>query len=279
MSACFQIFISKTRNDKMARIYPLFSGSKGNCYYVTAGGKGILIDAGRTAKQIEQALKDNSIDVKTIEGIFITHEHSDHIKGVRVLASRYGINVYATEGTLHQMDTQNHLVPEKFSSYVINSGASVAGMTIKPFQISHDCAEGVGYTIETADNRKLALATDTGYITPSMKKALMGSDVVIIESNHDVNMLLNGGYPYILKRRILSKNGHLSNDTCAEFLPELVRGGSTRLLLAHLSQENNMPQIALESARCSLTQRGIKEGIDYTIGVAKEVTDGSCIIF
>lgn len=279
MSACFQIFKIRQGFDNMARVYPLFSGSKGNCYYVTTGGKGILIDAGRTAKQIERALKDNSIDVKSIEGIFITHEHSDHIKGVRVLASRYGINVYGTQGTLQQMDCQKHLVPEKFSSYIINSGASVAGMTIKPFKTSHDCAEGVGYVIETPDNRKLALATDTGYITPQMKDAIMGSDVVIIESNHDVNMLLNGIYPYTLKRRILSKNGHLSNESCAEFLPELVRSGSTRLLLAHLSQENNMPQIALESAKCALSQRGIKEGCDYTIGVAKEVTDGSCIIF
>lgn len=263
----------------MAKVYPLFSGSKGNCYYVTTGGKGILIDAGRTAKQIEKALADNQLDPKSIEGIFVTHEHSDHIKGVRVFASRYGINVYATEGTLQEMDKGNHLTPEKFSSYIINGGACVAGMTVKPFATSHDCAESVGYVIETPDNRKLAIATDTGCITDEVRNALTGSDVVIIESNHDVNMLLNGIYPYMLKRRILSNNGHLSNETCSEILPELVRSGSTRFLLAHLSQENNMPHIALESARCALSQRGMKENSDYTISVAKEVTDGSCIIF
>lgn len=263
----------------MARVYPLFSGSKGNCYYVTTGGKGILIDAGRTAKQIEQALKDNSIDAKNIEGIFITHEHTDHIKGVRVFASRYGINVYATEGTLQKMDMGGHLVPEKYSSYIINSGANVAGMTVKPFATSHDCAESVGYIIETPDNRKLAIATDTGCITDEMATALKGSDVVVIESNHDVNMLLNGVYPYMLKRRILSDCGHLSNETCAEFLPKLVRSGSTRFLLAHLSQENNMPQIALQSARCSLQQYNMKENTDYTIDVAREATNGSYIIF
>lgn len=263
----------------MARVYPLFSGSKGNCYYVTAGGKGILIDAGRSAKQIEQALNDNSIDVKSIEGIFITHEHTDHIKGVRVLASRYGINVYATQGTLQQMDAQGHIVPEKFNSYIINSGADVAGMTVKTFATSHDCAESVGYVVEMPDNRKLAVATDTGCITQEMEEKLTGSDVVIIESNHDVNMLLNGSYPYMLKRRILSNNGHLSNETCSDILPKLIRSGSTRFLLAHLSEENNMPHIALESARCVLQQHGMNENADYTIGVAKAVTDGSCIIF
>jgi len=263
----------------MSRVYPLFSGSKGNCYYVTAGGKGILIDAGRTAKQIEQALKDNSIDVESVEGIFITHEHIDHIKGVRVLASRYGINVYATKGTLQQMDAQGHLTPEKFKSYIINSGAEAAGMTVRTFATSHDCAESVGYVVETPDGRKLAIATDTGCVTPEMEQSLTGSDVVIIESNHDVNMLLNGSYPYMLKRRILSNSGHLSNETCSDLLPQLVRSGSTRLMLAHLSEENNMPHIALESARCSLRQHGMQENSDYTIGVAKEATDGSCIIF
>lgn len=263
----------------MARVYPLFSGSKGNCYYVTTGGKGILIDAGRTAKQIEQALQTNNLDPKNIEGIFITHEHTDHIKGVRVFASRYGINVYASQGTLQQMDQQGHLTPEKFNSYIINSGAEAGGMIVKPFQISHDCAEGLGYIVETPDNRRLAIATDTGYLSDEVKTAIKGCDVVIIESNHDVNMLLNGSYPYMLKRRILSNIGHLSNETCSEFLPHLVRSGTTRLLLAHLSQENNMPQIALESARCSLQEKGMKESTDYTLAVAKEVTDGSCIIF
>ncbi len=263
----------------MARVYPLFSGSKGNCYYVTTGGKGILIDAGRTAKQIEQALQLNNINPKDIEGIFITHEHSDHIKGVRVLASRYGINVYSSQGTLQKMDEQGQLTPDKFNSYIINSGAEVGNMIIKPFKISHDCAEGLGYVIETPDNRKLAIATDTGCLTDELKSAVKGCDVVVIESNHDVNMLLNGSYPYILKRRILSNIGHLSNESCSEFLPQLIHSGTTRLLLAHLSQENNMPQIALESARCSLLQKGMKESADYTLDVAKEVTDGSCIIF
>ena len=263
----------------MAKIYPLFSGSKGNSYYITSSGRGILIDAGRSAKQIEKALSDNSIDPRGIEGIFITHEHSDHIKGVRVLASKYGINVYATEGTLRSMETSGDLSPEKFSSYIINSGAETAGMRIKPFRISHDCAEGVGYTVETSDGRKIAVATDTGFITQEIKSAVKGSDVIVIESNHDVNMLLNGGYPYILKRRILSNKGHLSNESCSEFLPELVRNGATRFLLAHLSKENNMPQIALQSARCVLSEHHMKENSDYTIDTAKETTDGSCIIF
>lgn len=263
----------------MSKIYPLFSGSRGNSYYITSSGRGILIDAGRSAKQIEKALADNSIEPRSIEGIFVTHEHSDHIKGVRVLASKYGINVYATQGTLQSMEMSGNLSPEKFNSYIINSGAEVAGMIIKSFRISHDCAEGVGYTVETSDGRKVSLATDTGFITEEIKSAVKGSDIIVIESNHDVNMLLNGGYPYILKRRILSDKGHLSNESCSEFLPELVRSGATRFLLAHLSKENNMPQIALQSARCVLSGYNMKENSDYTINAAKETTDGSCIIF
>lgn len=263
----------------MAKVYPLFSGSKGNCYYVTSGGQGILIDVGRSAKQVEQALKDNDIDIKNIKGIFITHEHCDHIKGIRVFASRYGIDVYATQGTLQAMDNRNCFAPDKFNSYIINRGASVGGMIIKPFATSHDCMESVGYVIETSDSSKLAIATDTGTLTDEIKQSLKGCDVVIIESNHDVNMLLNGSYPYDLKRRILSKKGHLSNDECSNFLPELIKNGSKHLLLAHLSEENNMPDLALQYAICSLSSNNMKKDIDYTISVARTVTNGSNIIF
>lgn len=263
----------------MARLYPLFSGSKGNCYYISNGGRGILIDAGRSAKQIENALHDNGLDIKNVDGIFITHEHRDHISGLRVLASRYGINVYASRGTLECLDEQGVLT-EKFKSYVIGEGgASAAGMYISRFDTSHDCRESVGYTIETSDMRRISIVTDTGCITEDIKKSILKSDVVVMESNHDVNMLLNGEYPYMLKRRILSDKGHLSNDTCSDILPSLVKSGSTRFLLAHLSEKNNMPSIALQSAVCSLHERQMKRNIDFTIDVAKEVTDGSSIVF
>ncbi len=263
----------------MSKVYPLFSGSRGNCYCITSGSSSILIDVGRSARQIEQSLKDNNIDIHTIKGVFITHEHTDHMKGVRVLASKYGFPVYATQGTLTELDKIHQLVPDKFESHIITDGTEVAGMTVKTFKTSHDCCESVGYTVETSNNRKVTLVTDTGCITPEIRQSLSGSDVVIIESNHDVNMLLNGRYPYSLKRRILSNYGHISNDTCSQLLPELVKEGTSRIVLAHLSKENNLPQLALQSARCSLQKENMKENIDYTLTVAKEIGDGSYIVF
>ena len=263
----------------MAKVYPLFSGSKGNCYCITSGERSILIDVGRSAKQIEASLKDNNIDPDSIEGIFITHEHTDHIKGVRVFASKYGIDVFATDGTLSEMENSQQLAPEKFRSRVIGDGAEVAGMTIRPFRTSHDCRESVGYTVETANSRKVALVTDTGCITEEIRQALTGCDVAVIESNHDVNMLLNGRYPYPLKRRILSQYGHISNDTCSALLPKLVKEGTSRIILAHLSKENNFPQLALQSARCTLGKESLKENVDYLLTVAHEVSNGSYVVF
>lgn len=263
----------------MARVYPLFSGSKGNSYYISQAGRGILIDAGRSAKQIELAMANNELNMKDVEGIFITHEHSDHVSGVRVLASRYGINVYGSKGTLEALD-ENGVLTEKFSSYVIGTGGvETAGMHITPFSISHDCREGFGYVVETNESRKLVLATDTGCVTDQMQDAIITGDVVILESNHDVNMLLNGIYPYVLKRRILSDTGHLSNEVCSTLLPSLVKSGATRFLLAHLSQENNMPSIALQSALCELESSGMQRNVDFTLEVAKSETDGSSIVF
>ena len=263
----------------MPKLYPLFSGSKGNCYCVTYGEKSILIDVGKSAKQIEQAFKDHSLDICSVQGIFITHEHTDHIKGVRVLASKYGFDVYATDGTLNEMDKTHQLVPEKFRSHTIGDGKDIGGMTVKPFRTSHDCAESVGYIVETVGNRTVAVLTDTGCITQEMLHALKGCDVAVIESNHDVNMLLNGKYPYSLKRRILSNYGHISNDTCSSLLPTLVNSGTTRIVLAHLSKENNMPQLALQSARCTLQKADMKENFDYTLTFAKESGNSECIVF
>lgn len=272
-------FICVKRTDYMARLYPLFSGSKGNCYYLTSGGKGILIDAGRSAKQIENAMKDNELDIKDVCGIFITHEHSDHISGLRVLASRYSINVYSSKGTLDYLNNAG-ILTDKYNSYVIGTaGVETAGMLVKSFRTSHDCCESVGYSVETPDGRKFAIATDTGCLTDEIINSINGCDVVAIESNHDVNMLLNGVYPYPLKRRILSDVGHLSNETCSGILPRLVKSGTTRFVLAHLSRENNMPRIAQQSALCSLQENGMKQNIDFTLDIAKEVTMGESIVF
>lgn len=262
----------------MAKICPLFSGSRGNSYYISSAGSGILIDAGRSAKQLENALAANSIDIDTIRAIFVTHEHSDHIQGLRVFSSRYKIKVYASHKTLSALE---HLgaVNEKVDSCEIDSrGIAVDSMLIKPFATSHDCAGSVGYTVEMSDGTKIALATDTGIITEEICEAITGCNAVIIESNHDVGMLMNGAYPYQLKRRILSDCGHLSNDTCSRLLPQLVESGATRFILAHLSRDNNMPMIAESAALYELGQRGMKRNKDFTLMVAPPETCGESVI-
>lgn len=251
----------------MTRLYPLFSGSSGNCYYIGSPEKGILIDAGRSAKQIENALRERELSPENIEAIFVTHEHTDHVQGLRVFAGRYGMKVYTAAGTIDQLEQKNYINSKVRISALGMEGLETDDMKIIPFHTSHDCAEGFGYVVETSDGRKTAFATDTGYITDEMSAALKGCDTVVIESNHDVRMLEGGSYPYILKRRILSDKGHLSNDVCAGKLVELVRTGTTRMLLAHLSRENNIPILAEQTALCELDMNGLKRNTDYILEV------------
>ena len=254
----------------MTRLYPLFSGSSGNCYYLGSPESGVLIDTGRSAKQIEQALRDNSLDPKRVSAVFITHEHTDHIQGLRVFASRYGVKVYSSPGTMRAMEEKGYFNEKVDISPIDLSGMETDDMRITPFHTSHDCAEGYGYIIESSDGRKTAFATDTGYITQEMSKAVTGCDTVVIESNHDVRMLESGPYPYILKKRILSDKGHLSNETCAGFLAGLIKSGTTRLMLAHLSRENNIPALAEQTAVCELTLSGMQRDRDFMLRVAPE---------
>lgn len=262
----------------MPRLCPLFSGSKGNSYYIGSATEGILIDTGRNAKQIENALIKNNLSIKNVKSIFITHEHTDHIQGLRVLASKHKIKVYASRGTISAL-YEKEIINDKVDILPITlDGIETNSMNITPFKTSHDCEEGFGYVVETSDGRKTAFATDTGYITDSMKKALKGCDTVVIESNHDVRMLENGDYPYLLKRRILSNIGHLSNDTCANSLADMINNGTTRFFLAHLSSANNIPELALQTSLCALESKNMKQNIDFKIFVVPvENTKGSVI--
>lgn len=264
----------------MARFCPLFSGSSGNSYYIGSAKEGILVDTGRSAKQIAGMLENCGIDISVIQAIFITHEHADHVSGLRVFASRHHIPVYASCGTLTALESMGCLNNKFEYSIISENGIECAGMMIKPFPISHDSAECVGYRIETPDDRKIALASDLGYMSEEVRIHLKGADMVILESNHDVGMLQNGPYPYYLKRRILSKTGHLSNNDCSSELNQLVQEGATRFVLAHLSKENNTPDLAFQTAMCSLTMSGMKQGKDFELFVApRENTAGKIIVF
>ncbi|MGW8114904.1 MBL fold metallo-hydrolase [Caproicibacterium sp. NSD3] len=263
----------------MARFCPLFSGSSGNSYYIGSAGAGILIDAGRSAKQLIQRMELCKIDPKTIQAIFVTHEHSDHVSGLRVLASRLKVPVYASNGTLGALENLK-IANGSFRALPLDwNGTNCAGMRVTPFHIPHDCAEGVGYRVETSDGRTAAFATDLGHFTEEVRCHIMGADLVVLESNHDVGMLQNGPYPYSLKKRILSDTGHLSNIACADAISELVRMGAARFFLAHLSRENNTPEIALQTTLCALTMEGMNQGTDFELSVAPRENPGDFTVF
>ena len=254
----------------MAEFCSLFSSSSGNCTYIGGSSGGILIDIGVSAKKTEEALRMFDHSPEDIKGIFITHEHSDHINGVRVFASRHHIPVFASEGTLIGMDRCG-VFKSPVDAYIIpESGTECSGIFIRPFSISHDANEPTGFTAVASDGKRIAIATDTGIVTDEEKSALSGCDLVLLESNHDVNMLKMGPYPASLKQRILSHIGHLSNDSCSEFACELIESGTTRLVLGHLSKENNIPSLAFETTRCALTERGYELNRDYTLSVAAD---------
>ncbi len=262
----------------MAKFVTLFSSSKGNSYYIGSSGQAVLIDAGRSCKQIEQAMMSNDLDMRSVRAIFVTHEHSDHCSGLRVLASRYGINVYASAGTLEGLMADGRL-DSRFSADVIDSKLTVGDMLIERIDTPHDSRESCGYRVTTADGKKAIVATDMGIMLPSVREAISACDLAVVESNHDVNMLLSGPYPYPLKRRILSDRGHLSNIACAQELPDFVRSGVRRLVLGHLSQDNNTPDVAFATAMCELTQAGMKQGEDFELSVAPVETNGKAILF
>lgn len=262
----------------MAKIVPLFSSSKGNSYYIQGNSAAILIDAGRSLKQMELAMESNGLSMRSVRAIFVTHEHTDHISALNVLLKRYDLPVYASRGTLEYL-TQNDKVPASARLNVIADIVETNDFRVQRVRISHDAAEPCGYFITTPDGRRLSVVTDTGYLTDDARAAIARSHLAVVESNHDVDMLKEGAYPYILKKRILSDNGHLSNAACAEALPDFVGAGLTRILLGHLSEENNTPHLALSEATDSLCRAGMTLNVDYTLDVAPVVTNGKSVIF
>lgn len=254
----------------MSRFAPLFSGSSGNCTYVGCGDSGILIDAGVSAKRILAALADVGVAADSIRALFVTHEHADHIAGVKTLCSRLRIPLYASWGTLSALSDADILNDKFTASVITGNGAEVAGMHVLSFATSHDARESCGYMIETPDGRRIAICTDLGYVSPHVRAALTGCDLCLLESNHDVMMLQNGPYPYALKRRILGQCGHMSNASCADELPGLLQSGTTRFVLGHLSRENNYPELAEATAAAALTEAGAQRDVDYVLTVAPQ---------
>lgn len=265
----------------MARYCPLFSGSEGNCTYIGSADGGILIDAGVSAKRIETALSDRGIDPRRITAVFVTHEHSDHVSGLKVLTKRYGMKVYATLGTMEALADDGRLnattdcrvfTPE-------NRAAAEAGLGVAAFSTPHDSRQSCGYRVHMPDGRRIAIATDIGHMTDTVRAAITGCDLIQIESNHDVDMLRGGAYPDFLKRRILAQTGHLANEACAAELFALAQNGASRFVLAHLSRENNRPELAFETARAALASHGLLQGADYVLRVAAPSDTAGVMVF
>ena len=263
----------------MIKFCPLFSSSSGNSVYVGTSESGVLIDVGRTAKQTTEMLKRAGIAENAVKAVIITHEHDDHVHGLDVFARKYDLPVYGAAGTLLALKSKNIITPRHRDIVADDSGFEVGGLYIEPFRTSHDCADGRGYVITAADGvTKVAVCTDTGYVSGNILSAITGCRLVYIESNHDVAMLRTGEYPYSLQQRILSNVGHLSNDACSDALRALVNKGTTRFVLAHLSEKNNTPQLAYETATAALEEMGALEGRDYMLNVAKPSGDGDAFI-
>lgn len=238
------------------KITPLFSGSGGNCTYIESDGAKVLIDAGVSARRITRALSSLGVDIGEINAVFITHEHADHIAGLRVLTSKHDIPIHMTRASYEASELDIPVITHD-TVYEIRLGDTV----IRSFPLSHDTECCVGYTVECGDER-IAAMTDTGYVTDEAVAATVGCREVLIECNHDVTMLKGGFYPGYLKARILSEKGHLSNEDCAAFCAFLASRGTKRFILAHLSKENNTPSCAFDTVSERLARRGVSANVE-----------------
>ncbi|MBO5845203.1 MAG: MBL fold metallo-hydrolase [Clostridia bacterium] len=232
------------------RICTLYSGSGGNSTYIEAVGKKILIDAGKNARSLCRALSEIGSDIGDIDAIFITHEHTDHVSALEIISKKYEIPIHIAAKSAERFDREPAaFVHKNLVRHDEEYEVCVGDMRIRSFRTPHDSMMSVGYRIDFCDadgEHSVGLATDIGYVTRGICRALEGCEAVVIESNHDEDMLKRGSYPYDLKKRILSNRGHLSNKSSAAFCAHLSSCGARAFLLAHLSEENNTPELALD---------------------------------
>ncbi|QSZ27412.1 MBL fold metallo-hydrolase [Aceticella autotrophica] len=237
----------------------LRSGSGGNAVYIGYKDINLLIDAGLSGKIIEKSLVNINVDPNKLSAILITHEHNDHIKGAGVLSRRYDIPIYANPATWNVMERLlGNIDVKNKCNFKTGEEFSLGEIKIKSFKKSHDAAEPVGFSF-FCNGKKITIATDLGYMSKGVASNIMGSDVVLLESNHDVDMLIKGKYPWALKKRILSDYGHLSNESAGEALKKLFELNSVGMVfLGHLSQENNKPEIAHKTVTDMIKKSGVK---------------------
>ncbi len=239
----------------MLEAYTLFSGSSGNCIFVSDGETSILIDAGKSQRAIKTALCSLGRELASVSAIFLTHEHSDHTSSLEVISKTYGIPVHITYPSYSDLVKEGTFLCKCAQVHDVIYQVKCGNLTIKSFPVPHDSEQNVGYIISNGETT-LGIATDMGYVTERIASELSACHKVIIESNHDVTMVKKGPYPPHLKERILSKRGHLSNDICAKLCVYLAECGIDQITLAHLSKENNTPDIAYNTSKKALDEAG-----------------------
>ncbi|NLX80229.1 MAG: MBL fold metallo-hydrolase [Proteiniphilum sp.] len=256
-------------NTEQFTFFSLGSGSSGNCYYLGNSKYGILIDAGIGPRIIKKRLAEHGVDMSTIWGVIITHDHYDHIRSVGYLGEKQNIPVYATEA-VHRAISRTPLVRQKLNGSVrmIKKWIpfKIEDLKITAFPVPHDSMENVGYFIEFG-NQKLMLATDIGVITDDIRSFMLKANHLVIESNYDEDMLVNGSYPHHLKDRITNGTGHLSNKETAQFLAKNYSAKLKNIWLCHLSGDNNHPQIAYDTVASELASSGVKVGEEVKLSV------------
>ncbi len=239
-----------TASDHDIALCALASGSRGNSIYLAGGGSALLIDAGLSGREIEKRLRQQNLDPQNLEAILVTHEHSDHIRGVGVLARRFNLPVYLTAPTHRALqDSLGHLPAVHY--FQPGLGFKLAGFQIHPFAISHDAADPVGFTF-ACNGIRVGIATDLGVATGLVVERLKGCNLLLIEANHDTAMLTDGPYPWHLKQRIRSRSGHLSNASAGELLTRIAHPDLHQIVLGHLSETNNSPRIARQTVQNAL---------------------------
>lgn len=260
----------------MVKVKILKSGSSGNSIFIQGDNTRLLIDVGVSGKAIEEKLHDLNINPAELSGILVSHEHRDHVTGVGILSRRYDIPVYATPRTWPKLNRFIGEIKQKNEKELHKKGFELKDIFVAPFPVPHDAIDPVGFNL-IIRNIKISIATDCGVFSSVMKDRLKGSDCLIVESNHDPYLLREGSYPNFLKKRIMSMKGHLSNDELAEKLGEITSTNTKNIILAHLSEENNNPDLAYKSAKNSLLSKGISVDEDMKLMVADRKTGSSLV--